>query len=111
MAVVARTHEAEADDATNQYVDKATSTGGLRRVYLRGRENVYKRVLIHLGGFNLSLLMRQWSGKGTPRGWQGIFGRRRAGGVAILDCDPVCHTGKAHHRRRPHTQRSCASPL
>jgi hypothetical protein len=41
-------------------------------VYLRGRENVYKRVLIHLGGFNLSLAMRQWLGKGTPRGWQGL---------------------------------------
>lgn len=50
----------------------AYATGGMRRVYLRGRENVYKRVLIHLGGFNLSLVMRQWSGKGTPRGWQGF---------------------------------------
>jgi transposase len=49
----------------------AYETGGMRRVYLRGRENVYKRVLIHLGGFNLSLVMRQWSGKGTPRGGQG----------------------------------------
>jgi len=49
----------------------AYETGGLRRVYLRGRENVLKRVLIHLGGFNLSLAMRQWLGKGTPRGWQG----------------------------------------
>jgi transposase len=50
----------------------AYETGGMRRVYLRGRENVYKRVLIHLGGFNLSLVMRQWLGKGTPRGWQGF---------------------------------------
>ena len=50
----------------------AYETGGLRRVYLRGRENVYKRVLIHLVGFNLSLVMRQGSGKGTPRGWQGF---------------------------------------
>ena len=50
----------------------AYETGGLRRVYLRGRENIYKRVLIHLGGFNLSLVMRQWLGKGTPRGWQGF---------------------------------------
>jgi transposase len=45
-------------------------TGGLRRVYLRGRENVLKRVLIHLGALNLSLVMRQQFGKGTPRGWQ-----------------------------------------
>src|SRR5216684_1208102 len=49
----------------------AYETGGMRRVYLRGRENVHKRVLIHLGGLNLSLVMRQWLGKGPPRGWQG----------------------------------------
>jgi transposase len=50
----------------------AYETGGLRRVYLRGRENVYKRVLIHVSALNLSLVMRQWLGKGTPRGWQGF---------------------------------------
>jgi transposase len=49
----------------------AYDTGGMRRVYLRGRENVWKRVLIHIGALNLSLVMRQLTGKGTPRGWQG----------------------------------------
>ena len=49
----------------------AYETGGMRRVYLRGRENVLKRVLIHVGALNLSLVMRQLTGKGTPRGWQG----------------------------------------
>ncbi|MGO9126491.1 MAG: transposase [Terriglobales bacterium] len=47
-------------------------TGAMRRVYLRGRNNILKRVLIHLGGFNLSLVMRQLLGKGTPRGLQGF---------------------------------------
>jgi transposase len=46
-------------------------TGGMRRVHLRGRENILKRVLIHVGGFNLSLMMLQLLGKGTPRGLQG----------------------------------------
>jgi transposase len=50
----------------------AYETGGMRRVYLRGRENILKRVLIHLGGFNLSLVMRHLLGKGTPRGCQGF---------------------------------------
>jgi transposase len=50
----------------------AYETGGMRRVHLRGRENILKRVLIHLGGFNLSLVMRQLLGKGTPRGLQGV---------------------------------------
>jgi transposase len=46
-------------------------TGGLRRVYLRGHANIRKRLLIHAGGFNLGLLMRQLIGVGTPRGLQG----------------------------------------
>ena len=49
----------------------AYETGGMRRVHLRGHDNILKRLLIHLGGFNLSLLMRKRTGKGTPRGWQG----------------------------------------
>ena len=49
----------------------AYETGGMRRVYLRGRNNVRKRVLIHVGALNLSLVMRKLWGKGTPRGWQG----------------------------------------
>ncbi len=50
----------------------AYETGGMRRVYLRGRENVLKRVLIHVGALNLSLVMRQQLGKGTPRGLQDL---------------------------------------
>jgi transposase len=50
----------------------AYETGGMRRVHLRGRENVLKRVLIHVGAFDLSLVMRQLFGKGTPRSLQGL---------------------------------------
>jgi hypothetical protein len=39
----------------------------MRRVYLRGRENILKRQLIHVGAFNLSLIFRQTLGAGTPR--------------------------------------------
>jgi transposase len=46
-------------------------TGGLRRMHLRGHTNILKRLLIHAGGFNLGLLMRQLIGVGTPRGLQG----------------------------------------
>lgn len=58
----------------------AYETGGMRRLHLRGRENILKRVLIHLGGFNLALVMRQLLGKGTPRGLQGLS----ADALAIL---------------------------
>src|ERR671918_519061 len=42
-------------------------TGAMRRVYLRGHENVLKRQLIHVGAFNFSLIFRQKLGAGTPR--------------------------------------------
>jgi transposase-like protein len=41
--------------------------GGMRRAWLRGRENVYKRYLIHAAGFNLGILMRAIFGQRTPR--------------------------------------------
>ena len=45
--------------------------GGMRRVHLRGRENILKRLVVHSGAANLGLLMRTLFGKGTPRGLQG----------------------------------------
>ena len=41
--------------------------GGMRRAWLRGRENVHKRYLIQVVGFNLGVLMRALHGQGTPR--------------------------------------------
>jgi transposase len=41
--------------------------GGMRRAWLRGRENIHKRYLIHVAGFNLGILMRALIGQGTPR--------------------------------------------
>lgn len=43
-------------------------TGGMRRLHLRGRANILKRLLIHVGAFNLSLALRKAAGAGTPRG-------------------------------------------
>ena len=41
--------------------------GGMRRTWLRGRENVHKRYLVHVAGYNLGILMRALFGCGTPR--------------------------------------------
>jgi transposase len=41
--------------------------GGMRRTWLRGRENVHKRYLLHVAGHNLGLLMRLLIGAGTPK--------------------------------------------
>ena len=45
--------------------------GGMRRVHLRGRENILKRLVVHAGAANLGLLMRKLFGKGTPRSLAG----------------------------------------
>jgi transposase len=41
--------------------------GGMRRAWLRGRENLRERYLIHVAGYNLGLVMRLLVGAGTPR--------------------------------------------
>ena len=63
--------------------------GGMRRTWLRGRENVHKRYLLHVAGHNLSLLMRQLIGAGTPReavagGYGGIFGLLTPTGAMLV---------------------------
>src|SRR5664280_854312 len=49
-------------------------TGGMRRCHLRGRDNILKRQLVHVGAFNLSLILRQLLGAGTPRELRNRFG-------------------------------------
>jgi transposase len=58
-----------------EYVERTFAhvydTGALRRTYLRGHQNILKRLFVHAGAFNLGLLMRRAFGRGTPRGLQG----------------------------------------
>ena len=58
--------------------------GGMRRVWLRGREKVQKRYLIHVAGYNLGLIMRLLTGAGTPRE---LAARASASFCAILTPD------------------------
>ena len=46
-------------------------TGGMRRVYLRGRQNILKRLVIQGAGFNLAVYLRKTCGVGKPRTLQG----------------------------------------
>jgi transposase len=48
-------------------------TGGMRRTHLRGHENILKRLVVHVAGFNLGLLMRHSTGIGKPRVLQGLL--------------------------------------
>jgi transposase len=47
-------------------------TGGMRRTHLRTHARILKRLLVHVAGCNLGLLMRTLFGVGTPRGLQGL---------------------------------------
>src|ERR671910_1768024 len=64
--------------------------GGMRRAWLRGRENLHKRYLIHVAGYNLGLIMRLLTGAGTPREFQARASARLAavntptGGLFVL---------------------------
>src|SRR6202521_4377291 len=53
-------------------------SGGMRRTHLRGHQNILKRQLIHVGAFNLSLILRKLMGAGTPREWS------NRGGLLLL---------------------------
>ena len=46
-------------------------TGRMRSVHVRGYANIRKRLLVHVCGFNLGLLLRRLTGVGTPRSLQG----------------------------------------
>jgi transposase len=59
---------AELNERSNAHL---YDTGGMRRVHLRGHENILKRLVIHAAGFNLGLVMRKRYGVGKPRCLQG----------------------------------------
>ncbi|MFH1108060.1 MAG: hypothetical protein V1790_02530 [Planctomycetota bacterium] len=49
----------------------------MRRRHLREHPNILKRLLIHVAGFNLSLVLRKMLGLGTARGLQGLTAATR----------------------------------
>jgi len=49
--------------------------GGMRRTHVRGHENILKRLLIHIGGFNLAIMMRALLGAGTPKAYVALARR------------------------------------
>ena len=59
-------------------------TGGMRRTHLRGHPNILKRLLIHVGGFNLGLAMRSLFGIGKPRRLQDGLGALAAAVLRLL---------------------------
>jgi transposase len=48
-------------------------TGAMRRLHVRGDDNIRKRLLAHAAAFNFSLVMRKLFGAGTPRGFSDLL--------------------------------------
>jgi transposase len=47
-------------------------SGALRRLHVRGKQNVYKKLLLQAMACNLALILRQQMGAGTPRAAQDL---------------------------------------
>ena len=69
---------------------------GMRRAWLRGRENLHKRYLIHVAGFNLGVLMRALYGQGTPR----EAAEAVSALIFVLQSDAALALRPDRHRRR-----------
>ena len=76
-------------------------TGGMRRTHLRGHANILKRLLIHVAGCNLGLVMRARVGVGKPRqladGVRGLLSGAFGAIVAVLYTVRCVWTGVAGH--------------
>ena len=67
-------------------------TGAMRRMYVRGADNVFKRVLVQAAAFNIGLLLRKLSGWGKPRQAQGWLNRIQSLLFAVFALSDVCRT-------------------
>jgi transposase len=67
-------------------------TGAMRHLYLRGRENIAKRVLIHAAGCNIGIMMRVKYGLRKPRSHSGGgFGLFFTPAILIVRCvEAIC---------------------
>jgi transposase len=92
-------------------------TGNMRRLHLRGRDNIAKRVVVHAAGFNLGLLMRVKYGMPKPRNGSGAARAAvlaSAGRVVAIYrsivtlVQPVCRIGSAIRLIQPGRLRSAA---
>jgi transposase len=68
-------------------------TGAMRRMYVRGADNVFKRVLVQAAAFNIGLLLRKVSGWGKPRQAQGRLNRLPSLLFAVFALSDACRAG------------------
>ena len=67
--------------------------GGLRQLFLRGKQNNRKRLLVQALAYNLGLVMAKLFGKGTPKGFGAVLADIY--GYLLQPLDHVGHFGRA----------------
>jgi transposase len=104
-----------------EFVERAFAhcyqTGAMRRCTLHGRKNILKRLLIHVGAFNISLVLRQMLGAGTPRE---LKNRATSLAFCLLDCllglcwpeSPARYSCRAAHAHQDRSRsiKLCCTP-
>jgi transposase len=83
-------------------------TGGMRRTHLRGHGNILKRLLVHVAGFNLGLVMRALVGIGKPRRLQDGLASGVLGLFAVI---LVCLGSLRRRWGRPGHLRTAPAPV
>ena len=75
-------------------------TGGMRRTHLKKHENILKRLVVHVAGFNLALVMRSLYGHGKPRCLQGLKSPALRGIESIAGALSACVVNLFRRLRR-----------
>ena len=80
----ASTHPATLDrNRFDEFAEETLlETEGLRRVHVRGQEEIRKRILIQAAAFNLRFVMRNGAGSAPRRGFQGLASARTSRGMS-----------------------------
>ncbi len=100
----------------SELTERTFETGGMRRVHVRGRDNILKRLLVHGAAFNLSLMLRKPLGVGKPRRFQELCFRSLRNLRACF-----CGSGRSYRQQRQnpptlhrkvhsHASRACHRP-
>jgi transposase len=85
-------------------------TGAMRRLHVRGRDNVAKRVLLQAAAFNLALILRSITRAGTPRGLADLTQTVLRTLLLVLDALAACARSASvttSHRRSHAGKRTC----
>ena len=98
----------------------AYETGALRRLHVRGKQNVQKKLLLQAAACNLALLLRKMIGAGTPRALQDLVAHlfflllRLISASSAISAPPrslsaaisrhVSHRGRCVHRKTRYSE-------